>query len=60
MKTEKKHFTIDEVERLVKKSYDTGFCDGKETTEWRDYKDSDDFWSKNKKKWKNSEITYSK
>lgn len=56
MENEKK-FTIVEVEQLIKNAYNVGFCDGLEggeNDEFREYKDEDDFWEKNKENWINS------
>lgn len=54
-----KTFTVIEVEQLVKNAYNVGLCDGLEggnNEEYRDYKDEDDFWDKNKEHWLNQEI----
>jgi len=62
MENEKK-FTIVEVEQLIKNAYNVGFCDGLEggeNDEFREYKDEDDFWEKNKENWiNNKEINLS-
>jgi hypothetical protein len=52
-------FTFFEVEQLIKNAYNVGFCDGLEggdNSEFREYKDEDDFWDKNKNKYLNQEI----
>ncbi len=54
-----KTYTLLEVEQLVKNAYNVGFCDGLEggdNAEFREYKDEDDFWDKNKARWINKEI----
>jgi hypothetical protein len=56
-----KTFTLEEVERLVKFTYEVGFCDGIDSTysnDDRDYVDADDFWNKNVMDWISKEITY--
>lgn len=62
MENERK-FTIVEIEHLIKNAYNVGFCDGLEggeNDEFRDYKDEDDFWEKNKENWiNNKEIKFS-
>ena len=58
MKNEKK-FTIIEVKKLIKNAYNVGFCDGQEggdNAEFREYKNEDDFWNKNKEDWINQKI----
>jgi len=57
-----KTFTLLEIEKLVKNAYNVGFCDGLEggdNGEFREYKDEDDFWDKNKKQWLYQEINLS-
>jgi hypothetical protein len=61
MDNEKK-ITLLEVEKLIKNAYNVGFCDGLEggnNAEFREYKDEDDFWDKNKEIWLNQEIKLS-
>ncbi|OQX81048.1 MAG: hypothetical protein B6D64_02420 [Bacteroidetes bacterium 4484_276] len=49
--------TLKEVEDLVKKTYDTGYCDGVDSTniidnsDFREYRSSDDYWSMNIDSW---------
>ncbi len=57
-----KTFTLLEIEKLIKNAYNVGFCDGLEgddNSEFREYKDEDDFWNKNKENWLNQEINLS-
>jgi hypothetical protein len=57
-----KVFTLNEVEKLTKNAYNVGFCDGLEggdNSEFREYRNEDDFWDKNKKEWLNNEINLS-
>lgn len=54
-----KTFTLLEIEKLIKNAYNVGFCDGLEggdNAEFREYKDEDDFWDKNKNQYLNQEI----
>jgi hypothetical protein len=54
-----KTFTLLEIEKLIKNAYNVGFCDGLEggdNSEFREYKDEDDFWNKNKENWLSQEI----
>lgn len=56
-----KIFTLIEVEQLIKNAYNVGFCDGLEggdNTEFREYKDEDDFWNKNISIWLNEKIDF--
>ena len=43
-------FTLDAVRKIVIFAYETGYCDGIEDKypEWKDYKNAEEFWSKNK------------
>lgn len=60
MNLNKKKFTVEEVEKLIKNAYEVGFCDGKESYEFRAYKSSNDFWINNKSKWLLLKINYIK
>ena len=56
---QEKTFTLSEVEQLIKNAYNVGFCDGLEggdNAEFREYKDEEDFWSKNIQSWLNRKI----
>ncbi|MDY0253091.1 MAG: hypothetical protein RBR30_01645 [Tenuifilaceae bacterium] len=57
-----KTFTLLEIEKLIKNAYNVGYCDGLEggnNAEFREYKDEDDFWDKNKENWLSQEIDLS-
>ena len=59
MENERK-YTILELEKLIRNAYNVGFCDGLEggdNSEFRIYKNEDDFWEKNKENWINEEIS---
>ena len=46
-----KLFTLSEVEKLTKNAYNVGYFDGLEgghNLEFREYRNEDDFWDKNK------------
>ena len=55
-----KKFTLDEVKKLVVNAYEVGFCDGIDDSDeqFKQYKNAEDFWDKNFKKWINNEISY--
>ena len=58
MKSKKEKFTLEEVEQLVKNAYEVGVCDGNETKNTQQYRNSNHFWNSNKTNWINSEIKY--
>ncbi len=58
MEKNKKTFTLEEVEKLVKFTYEVGLCDGEDTFEFREYLNADDFWNKNVEQWITNEIIY--
>jgi hypothetical protein len=58
MENSKKTFSLEEVEKLIKYTYEVGFCDGESTCEFRDYINADDFWGKNIKRWLEDEIMH--
>ena len=62
----KYNFILNEVEKLVHKAYDAGFCDGINSTnvfdnsDFKEYKNSRDYWESNVDKWRNFTIEYIK
>ena len=43
-------FTLDAVKKIAIFAYETGYCDGIQDKypDWKDYKDAEDFWQKEK------------